>query len=129
MKILVFEDMPERKKQFAQNLIGANVDYSQNASEAKLMIAKNKYDVIFLDHDMDLKTNTPSTYDGNNGYAVACFIKEHPEFTPKAVIVHSCNAPGGDAIMFALRDSIDELHRMPFAWNKVTFDGKKLVAK
>jgi hypothetical protein len=129
MKILVFEDMLERKKHFAKNLIGANVDYSEDALEAKLMIAKNRYEVIFLDHDMNLETNTSSTYDGNNGYSVACFIKEHPEFAPKVVIVHSCNAPGGDAIMFVLRDSIDELHRIPFAWTKITVNGNKLVVK
>lgn len=129
MNILVFEDMPERKVQFARNLVGANVDYSQNADEAKCMLAKIHYDIAFLDHDMNFETNSPSTPHGNNGYAVALFMKEHPEHTPKVVVVHSCNPSGADNIMGALRDTVSELHRVPFAWNKIEVNGEKLVIR
>lgn len=129
MKILILEDDPTRILQFKSNLIGADVTYVDTAESAKKVLIQEQFDVLFLDHDLGGEQNTSSDPDGNNGYAVALFVKENPQHMPGTIIVHSLNPSGVQAIMTSLMNVNVETIRLPFAWKKVCYNNGQLVTK
>src|SRR6478609_2503109 len=117
MKIFIFEDNQDRIETFKKVLPkNYNLVICDNIEIAKAILLDNlaKFDVAFLDHDMDQKSFVPSN-DPNTGYQVAKFIVENGIYF-KQVFVHSMNPSGAENIMNELNRSVTirEIHRTPF---------------
>jgi len=120
MRILVLEDMPERISAFKQKFIGKNVDFTDNPNEAKDLLIKNKYDAIFLDHD--LKPEHYGMVRGNDdetGYSVAKFLTDRPDISRNAdIYIHSLSESGSDRMFRKLKETRQKVIKKTFAWKK-----------
>lgn len=108
MKILVLEDNLQRIIKFKRGLIGHNVDYSETALLAKKLVMHNKYDLIFLDHDLGGEYCVNSD-NRNTGYQVAKQIKDSQN-KDTDVIIHSCNYVGA----FNIKEVLKHGNLIPF---------------
>lgn len=106
-RVLVVEDDSARILVFKKLLVGYIADFSDNASEAIELLAKEKYDALFLDHDLGNRMYVDSN-DPNTGYQLAKHIAEK-ELDFK-IFVHSLNPAGVDNIVSVLPNAI----RLPF---------------
>jgi DNA-binding response OmpR family regulator len=104
--ILVVDDDITRLDRMKATILN-NPDYDVYYAATTLMaqdfIKWQKWDVIFLDHDLGEE-------DGS-GYIVAQAVLKNP---PYQVIVHSMNPTGAENIMKLLKGHVQELHRIPF---------------
>lgn len=104
MKVLVLEDNQARIKKFKSELIGCNVDYTDNAYEATILCEEVKYDLIFLDHDLGGQ-EVVSSDDDNTGFQVAKDMKgtiNESTFT----VIHSANPVGAENMQRELPQAI-----------------------
>lgn len=103
MNIFILEDDKERMKKFRRNLIGHIIFHSDNVQDAKLILSKEKIDIIFLDHDLDDRVYVDSN-ELNTGYQLAKWIYEN-NIKYQRVIVHSLNEYGRKNIKSILKDA------------------------
>jgi hypothetical protein len=81
------------------------------ASQAIKLLNEEKWDEVWLDHDLE-------DWDGknfldphkNNGYVVAQWLETHPRKKPKTIYIHSINSVGAANIQAALPEAI----KIPF---------------
>lgn len=102
MRIFILEDNSERIKKFKRELIGHEVIITEDVESAKTYI-NNKFDLLFLDHDLGGQEMVKSG-DGT-GYEIA---KELAETINKDTncIIHSCNHAGARAMQFYLPQAL-----------------------
>lgn len=111
MRILVLDDSKSRHEQFRKNLPYTwDLWFTYEAEECIDLLDTQKWDVLFLDHDLGNRVFCPS--DENSGYAVACWLEEFPSRKPKVIVIHSANPVGARKMWMALKDAL----RMPFIW-------------
>jgi len=91
MNILILEDNAERIKWFVEKLSSHSTKFVTTADDAIAWIRKKKFDLIFLDHDLDGKTYQESG--PGTGFEVAQAIPETENKVTK-VIIHSWNTVG-----------------------------------
>jgi len=115
MKILVLEDDIERIEEFRkrfQNVKGIeNVDFCYSAKVCIELLKKEKYSLIFLDHDLGDKVFVNSN-EQNTGAEVARWIEQNPLESGQSVIIHSVNPSGAKYMMSAIKGAI----HVPFVW-------------
>ena len=109
-KILVLEDNLERQEQFKKNLVEHNVEITDSSKMTIERLSNEKWDILFLDHDLGGQVYVPSGE--NTGYEVAKFLEENKQFMPEKIVVHSLNPVGAKNISDALPNAV----RLPFAW-------------
>lgn len=102
MKIFILEDDSNRMVKFRRELIGHQIDHAKTAEEGSNLIGSNKYDLIFLDHDLGGKQMVDSNNE-NTGYQLAKFIAKSMENKTTPCIVHSCNPAGAHNITHILQ--------------------------
>lgn len=101
MKIFLLEDSVERVRRFRTAFQQHNLVQSASASEAMVILAKEAFDLIFLDHDLN-EHDTEWIAEGT-GYEVANFLGATDTPNREALIaVHTMNPPGGERMMMAL---------------------------
>jgi CheY-like chemotaxis protein len=94
VKVLVLEDDPNRIRCFQQYLIGDVIVIAVTAKAAIESLKNHKFDLIFLDHDLEEKHYTEDALSGT-GSEVANFLANNPEISPRAtIIIHSLNPVG-----------------------------------
>lgn len=121
--ILVVEDDPIRIEEFQKRLLDCTVTYTKDTEKARALVFAQKFDMIFLDHDLgynpETEEKTTSVFlpsgDGT-GYHVAQAI---PESINKdtMVIIHSWNPRGAEN----MKDLLDDVQCLPFGmvgWNE-----------
>lgn len=122
-KILILEDDYFRIKHFKKRLIGKFevLDIVDKASDCIKKLSKNKYDLIFLDHDLDNDQFVPTKH-SNTGSEVARWFLENPknENWNSTIILHSLN-PTGRKFM---KSSIPNSFEIPFVWKEEIFNGR-----
>lgn len=93
MKILILEDNESRIKLFKDKLGHAELELyvAETADKAIDMIDNNKFEVVFLDHDLGGKVYVDSG-EHNTGHTVAKHVAELELSMP--VIIHSFNTVG-----------------------------------
>mgnify|MGYP000875712596 CR=1 FL=1 len=98
LKIMVLEDMPSRIQFFKHKLHRHDVYFFDNADDAMngLRYLNDKWDIVFLDHDLEGRIFVPSSYH-NTGYTVAKFISEN-DIKINQIITHSMNPQGAQNI-------------------------------
>ena len=118
MKILILEDDPTRHREFRQNLLNATeVRIVETVPAAIFELKKQKWDTLFLDHDL----GGESFVDSNKkptGYDVAKWLEENPEYKPSNIIIHSLNFVGAARMKAALPDAI----LAPWAWMNIKLE-------
>lgn len=95
-KIFVLEDSIERIKSFRRFLFNKEVVYTDDVDIAIRELTKTKFDLIFLDHDLDGKVFVDSTVEKTGYHVISCLRNSINEET--MVIIHSVN-PSGAANM------------------------------
>src|SRR5688572_17184999 len=110
-KILVLDDMPERRFFLRSCSIGFSFFEADSALEAITLLIEHDFGQIFLDHDLSIEhytegyenpDNPVGKYDDTTGYVVARWLVDNPEKSPDAsIVVHTQNAAGGER-MFKL---------------------------
>lgn len=111
-RVLVVDDMPDRLGAMISDgvLVTKQITYAPNALRAICLLGEEKFDVVFLDHDLE-------TYLGEReltGQDVARTLASlPPEFRPKHVVIHSMNFPGARAIEAILREAGIDHTRIP----------------
>jgi CheY-like chemotaxis protein len=99
MRILILEDNAIRIREFR---MACNetiyVDFVNNVNDLSNKIEKNRYDLIFLDHDLDgLAFVNPRDY--NTGTTAAYLISTSPLNKDRMVIIHSHNPEGARSMI------------------------------
>lgn len=111
---LFLDDTDARHERFAEICkdLGVRVWHVRTASQAIRAIEGNRFDCVFLDHDLeDTCTDT--------GQVVADFIALHVLFDnrPKQVIIHSWNPEGAITMENVLKDNgFLNVKRIPFTF-------------
>jgi hypothetical protein len=115
MKILILEDDPSRVGKFKMRLIGHEVFFTDDTKVCIEKLKTEKWDALFLDHDLGGKVYVESGI--GTGYEVACFLEEFPEYRPETVLIHSLNGVGAKKMLQALK--LPDLCHMPFLWESI----------
>jgi DNA-binding response OmpR family regulator len=90
MRILILEDDGGRVNTFIELLHKHQLDITENAYDAIDLLEENKYNLIFLDHDLG---------DGNgSGSLVASFLSQMVD-NKATIVIHSWNVPASNAMV------------------------------
>jgi CheY-like chemotaxis protein len=109
MRIFILEDNPNRMIKFRRELVGHEIDHAETVEDGTSLVVANKYDLIFLDHDLGGEEMVDS-FKGSTGYKLAEFIASFTQNKTTPCVVHSCNPAGTDNIIRALPHAI----KIPF---------------
>lgn len=112
MKVLVLDDDVARQKQFQRQWIGHDITVVATVAETIECLKKEKWDIAFLDHDLDGKAYISSG--PGTGYEVAQWLTKHPQRKPVLIVIHSFNKVGVLEMNLLLIEAIIA----PFAWDK-----------
>ena len=104
MKILIVEDDMERVRKFKEMFSEYYITHVVDAISGIDFVKKQKFDAIFLDHDLGNKVFVKSE-DHNTGYQVAKVIPLSINKTTP-VVVHSWNPAGADNILKLLPNAV-----------------------
>lgn len=105
-KVFVLEDSPERVAWFRQRLPQAT--FASNAEQALALLEDQKFDVCFLDHDLNCSDVAfPDTRPGS-GQRVVHYLAQ--ERFSGIVVIHSVNEAGARA----MNSHLPQSHVMPF---------------
>ena len=91
MDILILEDSSARCELFKKYLKEHNLFFCDNVDDAKILIDNQKFDMIFLDHDLEGQIYVNSNYE-NTGYQVAKYIAS--KNIESQIIIHTMNYSG-----------------------------------
>ena len=92
MRILILDDNENRHKEFNKRLIGHVVKNVYTVEETIKYLEEEKWDFVFLDHDLGGKINEPSG--PSTGYEVARWLQNNPNRQPDQIVIHSYNPTG-----------------------------------
>lgn len=109
MRIFILEDNPDRMIKFRRELVGHTVDHADNVTDGIDLVANNRYDLLFLDHDLGGEEMVDSSNE-NTGYQLANIIAACSPNKDTFCIVHSCNPAGADKMISSLPHAV----KMPF---------------
>ena len=120
-RVLVLDDDPERLRIFSNVLSkpGVMFAFARTAKEAMSMLAKHRWDLVFLDHDLGL---TPTANPGD-GTQVAQFIvserHRRGRFRKTKFYIHSINPAGNRRMTRLLRRAGLRVRSAPFVWERI----------
>lgn len=117
IQIFLLDDDRRRHRWFEKRFDGDDLDIAETVDEAKELLKENRYDAIFLDHDL-----LPEHYESNDhddfartGYAVAEWLNENRDNNRAAtVIVHTRNADAAVRMVEKLRETGRQVEYVPF---------------
>jgi CheY-like chemotaxis protein len=116
MKVFVLEDDETRvdwiRKNFDEKV---EMDLTDEADEAITLLRNNKYDLVFLDHDLGGEQMVSSDHH-NTGATVAKIMHETPN-KDSVIIVHSYNPIGAENMMNSMKDHKLNCHYCFFLGN------------
>jgi|SRR3990172_1074657 len=117
MRILILEDDLERMDTFNRLLKGHRIVHVSTVFDAIQAFKREpRFDVVFLDHDLNDVVPNMYGYDERTGKHVAIFMVKYlmPDKKPKKVVVHSMNDEGARGIMSILNSGEFQPRRVPF---------------
>lgn len=124
-RIFILDDMQVRHDTIRQNLFGHDIVSAMNYTEAcKIVYDSDKFDIFFLDHDLEDAHYSSSGYSSSQPYErtgysfVQWMITTMPKsLKPDLVIVHSWNDAGAKLMAEALREAGFKVHVEEFSSN------------
>lgn len=119
LRVFVLDDDAGRHEWFAARFRRDRVDSASDPLRAVELLAANRYDAIFLDHDLlpehYKKQQEPD--DERTGYAVASWLAENAgRHSVATVIVHTRNADGAWRMVSLMRDAGLTAEHVPFPY-------------
>jgi CheY-like chemotaxis protein len=103
MRIFLLDDSIKRLQRFRRFFQEHAITHSASAAEAMMILAREQFDLICLDHDLTEHDNDWIA-DGT-GYEVAHFLGNHATPNDEAlIIIHTMNPAGGERMMLALKN-------------------------
>jgi len=101
MKIFIFEDNPERIKTFAKWFIDDYFVIVNNCKTATTLLQHEKFDFIFLDHDVGDESKNHSKNDPSFGYwqntgSEVASVMYNTLNTETPIVIHSWNVDGAN---------------------------------
>lgn len=125
VRVLFLDDDPERQTRFRMNAIGCDLVQVWNYEEAAVALAGDRFDQVFLDHDLSERQAVWPALDGGDepyghgertGLDVAQLVAALPdEKRPSLVIIHSYNPDGARRMHQVLADAgMRRVYREPF---------------
>jgi CheY-like chemotaxis protein len=106
MKILILDDDNIRHIFFKKKFIGHDVESVYTAEAAIEALQRERYDAVFLDHDLGGHMFVDSYGQEATGYTVAKWLSENPDRKPEQIIIHSFNNVGAKNMHNILPGSI-----------------------
>jgi len=103
MNIFVLEDNADRIKEFASRYIKYSLVICNNVEKAISILTLIKFDIVFLDHDLEGKVYVPPT-NPNTGTRVCEMIVKGPN-SDTPTIVHTFNHVAAERMMGILRSN------------------------
>lgn len=108
ISVFLLDDDRRRHRWFEKRFDGDSLAIAETVEAAKVLLEKESYDAIFLDHDL-----LPHHYESNDhgdfestGFAVAEWLNERPELQRAAtIIVHTRNADAAIPMVQKLRET------------------------
>lgn len=108
ISVFLLDDDYRRHAWFEKRFKGDELSIAENVEEAKALLSENKFDALFLDHDLlphHYESNDHDDY-ANTGYAIAEWLDENPGIQRAAtIIVHTRNADAAIPMVQKLRES------------------------
>ena len=99
MRILFLDDMEIRHEGINKIFPNYKIDHAYTAEEAVFYLSSRKYDLVYLDHDLNDEHygQEPSHAQEKTGFDVAVFISQmDKDDRPTQVIIHSWNPVGAE---------------------------------
>jgi len=104
MKILILEDNSFRIEKFKILFKNQQVDLCYTAEEAIYSCRKNKYEILWLDHDLDGKIWQDSQ-DENTGFRFIKWMVDNKIEKDALIYIHSMNPIGANKMLNYLKDN------------------------
>lgn len=116
-KILILDDMETRHRVFRRNYIGHILTHVYTADDAIKALTEEKFDVVFLDRDLDEHAMMGLTPLEKTGEDVVQFIVEKMDRDkwPSTFVVHSWNPDAADRMVDKLKEAGAFVVRKPFS--------------
>jgi hypothetical protein len=116
IRVFLLDDDTRRHQWFAKRFEGDYLDVAEDVASAQELLKVNRYDAIFLDHDLlPEHYNSETTDDERTGYAIATWLASQPELQrASTILVHTRNADGAIRMVEKLRRSGRQAEYVPF---------------
>lgn len=108
ISVFLLDDDSRRHRWFQKRFKGDFLDIAENVDEAKTLLSEEKYDAIFLDHDLLPHHYESNDHDDfkNTGLEVAKWLNANANLQRAAtIIVHTRNADAAIPMVQTLRES------------------------
>jgi CheY-like chemotaxis protein len=108
ISVMLLDDDERRHRWFRKRFEGDELAIAATVDEAKELLSEDRYDAIFLDHDLLPHHYESNDHDdfGSTGYAIAEYLHDNPDLQRAAtIIVHTRNADAAVKMVQKLRDS------------------------
>jgi hypothetical protein len=116
IRVFLLDDDTRRHQWFAKRFEGDYLDVAEDVTSAQELLRVNRYDAIFLDHDLlpeHYGSETPD--DERTGYAIASWLAAEPEIQrASTILVHTRNADGAIRMVEELRRAGRQAEYVPF---------------
>jgi hypothetical protein len=116
ISVFLLDDDTRRHRWFRKRFVNDEIDITDQIEEAKDYLSNNKYDAIFLDHDLIPEHYESSDHDDERtGVAIAFWLAENSQVQRSAkIFVHTRNADGALRMAEKLRDAGRDVEYVPF---------------
>jgi CheY-like chemotaxis protein len=117
ISVFLLDDDRRRHRWFSKRFEGDELYVAETVEEAKELLAENRYDAIFLDHDLLPHHYESDDHDdhANTGYAICEWLSENTNYQRAAkIIVHTRNADAGIRMIEKLRACGRDVEYVPF---------------
>jgi len=119
LRVLVLDDERGRHDWLAERFKRDHFDSAFEPAEAIELLTSNRYDAIFLDHDLlpHHYRNQQEPDDERTGYAVASWLAANAgKHSVARIIVHTRNADGAWRMVSLMRDAGLTAEHIPFPY-------------
>lgn len=130
VKILFLDDDASRYQTFRRNVIGlyGEISWVQTAEQAKELLTQQTFDIVFLDHDLNIDSRgNPNPIPGNTGIDVVNFIVQNVNPSQSVIFVHSLNGEKAREMYDILSKAGFECYLKPFCWKHVRTDEDRSI--
>lgn len=116
IRVFLLDDDTRRHQWFAKRFEGDYLDVAEDVPSAQEMLRVNRYDAIFLDHDLLPEHYGSESFDDERtGYAIASWLASEPEIQrASTILVHTRNADGAIRMVEELRRAGRQAEYVPF---------------
>lgn len=133
MKILILDDDDKRHEIFDLMLKGHQVTHARRYRDFFVSMSKERPDLVYLDHDLDLAARDPSVYRTQNGSLkaftgldAARLLAALPKKNrPNFVVVHSMNSSRSQDIVKVLARAKIPYSKIPFVEIYASFESEE----